>query len=95
MTTPLITPQVGSIVHYVGPAGPSGEAAGPCLAAIVTQVSATENMRVGVRVFTPVEDFFQPLLGPEAGGCVLDDRAAPDSRAPGSWHPTSLAGHLA
>lgn len=94
MTIPLPAPRIGDIVHYVSSAGFTNEAAGPCFAALVTQVNSAENTRVGVRVFTPVEDFFQPLTSPTQSGCALDSGSVATARAPGTWHSADLAEHV-
>lgn len=82
-------PSVGRIVHYVSYGTPNGEYTSKCVAAIITEVVFSENLKrdvVRLKIFNPDGDFNSPYLDEDDYPARLskDPGAAPPK--PGTWH---------
>jgi surface antigen len=69
----MITPSVGSVVHYVSYGTPGGEYSSVCRAATVTQIN--DDGTVGLAVMNPTGMFFNTSI-----------RGDFTEKAGGTWH---------
>ena len=86
---PMTTPSVGRIVHYVSLGSAGGEYPSVCRAAIITEVDATDDTRIGLAALNPTGAFFHPLGMGGVEHVELPPRTADTGNIVSTWEDGS------